>query len=80
MTQYKNHFTVLKTEYLNCSVYGNPKKLLVLRDDCGAVHLAKTATNALCGYMTYYTDKRYLFKYHYTRNGNMIIDYCENYQ
>lgn len=72
-------FKVLKTEYLNCSVNGNPKKLLILEDENGNVEIARTATDALCGYYGYQVNAKYLFTYHYTRtNSNMIIDYCSD--
>lgn len=72
----KGIFKVLKSEYLNCSINGNPKKLLVLEDENGNVETARTATDALCGYYGYQIGQKYLFTYHYTRkNANMIIDY-----
>ena len=69
-------FKVLKWEYLNCSINGNPKKLLVLEDENGNIKIARTATDALCGYYYYKTNTKYLFTYHYTqKSANMIIDY-----
>lgn len=70
-------FTVLKTEYMNCSVYGNPKKRLVVMNDNGNVEIATTGTDCLCGYMTYYHNKKYRLRYHYTKTGKMIITYAE---
>lgn len=69
-------FKVLQSEYMNCSINGNPKKRLILEDDRGAVHIATTATDALCGYYGYERGRKYLFTYHYTRGTcKMVIDY-----
>lgn len=75
MKKQKAIFKVLKTEYLNCSINGNPKKLLILEDENGNIQIARTATDALCGYYSYQINTKYLFTYHYTRGGGMIIDY-----
>lgn len=78
MKKEKAVFKVLKTEYLNCSINGNPKKLLVLEDENGNIKIARTATDALCGYYGYQTNAKYLFSYHFTqKSANMIIDYYE---
>lgn len=78
MKKYTKEFTVLTSEYLNCSVNGNPKKRLVLQDNNSNVYIATTGTDCLCGYMSYCTGKKYLFTYHYTRtNSSMIIDFVE---
>ena len=76
MKKLQGVFKVLTSEYMNCSMYGNPKKRLILEDDSGGRWLATTATNALCGYYSYNHRNKYLFTYHFTRkNGNMVIDY-----
>ena len=78
MKKEKAIFKVLKTKYLNCSINGNPKKLLVLEDENENIKIARTATDALCGYYDYKTNAKYLFTYHYTqKNANMIIDYYD---
>jgi hypothetical protein len=77
MKKYTDIFTVLKSEYLNCSANGNPKKRLVLSDDAGHVLIATTGTDCLCGYMSYYHGKKYKLTHHYTKNFNMVIDYAE---
>ena len=76
MKKEKAIFKVLKSEYLNCSINGNPKKLLVLEDENGNIKIARTATDALCGYYSYSNGTKYLLTYHYTaKSANMIIDY-----
>lgn len=79
MKKLQNVFKVLASEYMNCSINGNPKKRLVLEDRGGNVYIATTATDALCGYYGYERGREYFFTYHYTRNScNMIIDYMED--
>lgn len=77
MKKQQSIFTVKNIKHLNASVYGNPKKLLTLIDSDGNEYIAKTKTDAACGYyLDYYCiNKQYLFSYYYTANGNMIIDY-----
>lgn len=78
MKKYTKEFTVLTSEYMNCSVNGNPKKRLVLQDNNNNVYIATTGTDCLCGYMSYYAGKKCLFTYHYTRtSSSMIIDFAE---
>ena len=70
-------FTVKNIKSLNASINGNPKRLLTLIDSDGNVYNAKTKTDAACAYfLDYYCiNKQYLFSYHYTANGTMVIDY-----
>ena len=76
MKKFQGVFKVLTTEYMNCSMYGNPKKRLILEDDSGGTWVATTATNALCGYYCYSPCHKYSLTYHFTRkHGNMVIDY-----
>lgn len=78
MKRYTKEFTVLSSEYMNCSINGNPKKRLVLQDSENNVHIATTGTDCLCGYLSYYNGKNYLITYHYTRtNLRMVIDFAE---
>lgn len=78
MKKLQGVFKVLTTEYMNCSVNGNPKKRLILEDDSGGTWIATTATDALCGYYGYYPNHRYLLTYHFTRKHcNMVIDYID---
>lgn len=77
MKKYKKEFKVLTSEYMNCSINGNPKKRLVLEDSENNVFIATTGTDCLCGYITYYTGSKYIFTYHYTKTGNIMIDYAE---
>lgn len=73
----KQEFTVIDCWGLNCSMYGNPKRGLTLIDNNGGYYTAKTATNASVAYLLgYYSiGRKYSFSYHYTKKGNMIIDY-----
>lgn len=76
MKKQQNIFKVLQSEYVNCSINGNPKKRLVLEDRAGNIYIATTATDALCGYYGYERNKEYLLTYHYARNScKMVIDY-----
>jgi hypothetical protein len=77
MKKQKQEFTVVDCWGLNCSMYGNPKRGLTLLDNNGEYYTAKTATDASVAYLLGYYSKgrKYSLTYHYTRNGNMIIDY-----
>lgn len=78
MKKYHGIFTVLSSEFMNCSVNGNPKKRLILENDSGDIFTATTGTDCLCGYMSYSKNNKYLFTYHYTlKTYNMIITYAE---
>lgn len=70
-------FTIHDVKNLNCSINGNPKRQLTLIDDNGDIYDAKTATDAACAYEIGYYSKglTFLFIYHYTKNGAMVIDY-----
>jgi hypothetical protein len=77
MKNYKKEFKVIASEYMNCSVNGNPKKRLILQDG-NNVYIATTGTDCLCGYMSYCLGKNYMFTYHYTRtNSSMVITSAE---
>ena len=76
MKKLQGIYKVLQSEYMNCSINGNPKKRLILEDENGCVYIATTATDALCGYYGYKNGEKYLFTYHYTKTShNMVIDY-----
>ena len=78
MKKLQGVFKVLTSEYMNCSVNGNPKKRLILEDESGGTWIATTATDALCGYYGYNHSHKYLFTYHFTlKHGNMVIDYID---
>lgn len=70
-------FTIESVKRLDLSINGNPKRALILIDADGNIHHAKTATDAACGYdVDYYSvGETFLFIYHCTKNGAMIIDY-----
>ena len=77
MKNYKSIFKVLNSEYMSCSINGNPKKRLILENDAGDVFTATTGTDCLCGYMSYYKGDKFMFTYHYTpKTGNMVITYA----
>lgn len=75
MKYYTEMLKVLKKEYLRPSSYGNPKQWLFLETIGGWRFSAKTATNAVCGYYGFVAGESYIFTYHYTKTGNIIIDY-----
>jgi hypothetical protein len=77
MKKYTEKLTVIDIKYLNASYYGNPRKRLLLENQVNHRFFANTATNALCGYLSYNRGKAYNFTYHFTRSGNIIIDYAE---
>jgi hypothetical protein len=75
MKKFTKNLKVLTSEYMKCSVNGNPKKRLILEDSDNNVYIATTGTDCLCGYISYSRGKTYAFTYHYTRaNSKMIID------
>lgn len=76
MKKHSEILTVRGCEYAGCSYYGNPKKRLILEDAAGNVFTATTANNAMCGYLHFSTGKKYSIEYHYTRVGNVVIDYA----
>lgn len=77
MKKYQKTFKILGSERLNCSIYGNPKKRLILEDSAGNVYTATTGTNCACGYLDYHKNDYFSLTYHYTRtNSSMIIDYA----
>ncbi len=61
---------------LNCSCYGNPAYYGWFEDKEGNCISGRTASNASCAY-GFLNDRERERKitYHYTRTGNMIIDY-----
>jgi hypothetical protein len=64
--------------YKNTSYYGNPCYNVYFEDSEGNMYYGRTATNALCAYKIssyrYYGAECELV-YHYTRKGNLIIDF-----
>lgn len=68
---------VQATKYKSTSFYGNPS-YWVLFEHNGELIKGYTATDAACGYgCTNYNGKLCKITYHYTRNGNVIINYME---
>ena len=73
---------LIDSEALNCSQYGNPRARLWLELADGSHVVAKTATDAACGYSVgnWENAKRRgapwaLIDYHITRGGSVIVDY-----
>lgn len=77
MKKFTKNLKVLTSEYMTCSVNGNPKKRLVLEDSDGNIYIATTGTDCLCGYISYSRGKKYRLTYHYTKTAKMIITYAE---
>lgn len=63
-------------EYMNRSVYGNPREKVWVEVD-GIEKCFKTASDAQCGYFipNYKNGDKIDFDYHITKNGNRVIDY-----
>lgn len=73
-------FSGYLTNYTRCrnSLYGNPRFYGEFTSDGGAVLAGKTASNASCAYaFLNQKDKKRKVNYHYTKNGNVIIDSIE---
>lgn len=75
----QQQFTIVALKRLNNSIYGNPRWALTLMNESGELYHAKTANNSSAGYVLGYTSEgqNYSMQYHYTSNGNMIIDYIK---
>lgn len=69
-------FKIWNIERGNNSIYGNPSYYIWLEDEHGDLHRAKTASNASVSYAigSHWCDTVKTLIYHYTKNGNMIID------
>lgn len=62
-------------KYKSTSYYGNPSYWVTFVHD-GDLIIGYTANNAACGYgCSNYNGKMCAITYHYTRKGNVIIDY-----
>ena len=72
-------FTIKEIYALPCSINGNPKREIVMEDENGRTYYAKTATDAMVGYLVAYNCKgeKFNFTYHYTKKGSCVIDYGE---
>ena len=66
-------------EYMNCSVYGNPREKVWIECD-NEVKCFKTASDAQCGYSipNFHNGDVINFDYHLTKNGNRVIDYVHS--
>lgn len=80
MKQQKTVFAIEQVETLFNSYVGNPRYKLYLRNVLdGSIRVAKTKTNGAVGYRlgTWSEGKTLTLTYHYTKNGNMIVDDCD---
>lgn len=77
MKNYLLYGKLVHIESLNCSINGNPKKRVIIEDADGNTYSANTQTDAACAYSIGYYSKGhdFVFIYHYTKNGNMVISY-----
>lgn len=76
MKKQEKIFKIENIERRKLSIYGNPAYSVYMRDCENNLYIAKTASNAAAGYeVSNYLYKNALITYHYTRAGNMIIDY-----
>ena len=74
--QIKESAKVLGISYKTTSYYGNPSYWVKFETTKGEILKGYTANNASCGYsISNYEGKECVITYHYTRNGNLIIDY-----
>lgn len=76
--------TFHRAEYKNTSCFGNPSYWIFFTDSDGNFHTGYTASNASAGYKA--SNYRYApggskinLKYHFTKSGECIIDYIEDY-
>lgn len=68
---------IISTRYKSTSYYGNPKYYVSFEDANGNYYTGETANNAACAYSVTNYDLREscIIDFHYTRLGNLIIDY-----
>lgn len=68
---------VISTSPKGVSVNGNPSYYVTFADNEGNVYHGYTASDASCGYgcgNCEYKKSAYI-EFHYTRSGNIVIDY-----
>jgi len=76
MKKIKEVVEVIGTSYKSTSYYGNPSYWVTFTKSDGETLTGYTANNAACGYgCTNFNGKKCEITYHYTRIGNIIIDY-----
>lgn len=68
---------IISTRYKSTSYYGNPKYYVSFEDENGEYYRGETANNAACAYGIGNNDLKEscIITFHYTRMGNLIIDY-----
>ena len=79
MKKETKQFEILTIKRGNNSYYGNPSYFLGLADNDGNIYYAKTASNAAVAYSicNAWKNTTKTLVYHFTKNGNMIVDCCE---
>lgn len=77
----KKTFKILECKTISHSIYGNPKRGLLLKDDAGEIYCAKTGDNCAVAYMLDWgcVGSTYALQYHFTKSGNMIITQADKY-
>lgn len=75
MKKFKLVATIKSVKHLKNSLAGNPRYSLLIEDENGKIHEAKTVVNASIAYRIYsrMEDKKYNFTLHYTPNYNLIL-------
>lgn len=78
MTHYEKTFTIKEVENLRNSYTGGPRLKITLTDGQND-YIAKTTVNSPLGYKIglSWEKRQAKIKYHYTKNGNMIVDEAE---
>lgn len=78
MKTYTMTAELVKATRRNCSIYGNPAWTLLLEYN-GELIEAKTASDAQCGYSVsnYKIGDLIKVRGHYTRAGNLIVDFID---
>lgn len=73
-------FEILSIKRGNNSYYGNPSYFVGLADAENNFYYAKTKSNAAIGYSlpNFKTGDTVNITYHFTANGNMILDQINN--
>ena len=75
MKKFKLVATIKEVKHLKNSLQGNPRYLLLIEDEEGKNHEAKTVVNGSIGYriLSRMEGKKYNLTLHYTPNYNLIL-------
>lgn len=79
MKAMKENATILTVERLKNTIWGNPRWLVVFKEDNGVTRIGKTANDSMASYQidTYSVDRRYEITYHITDKFNLYIDFLK---